>query len=97
MKITKIIGSKLAKAMALTSIAMVVSCGETVKDDTPWVELFDGKTLNGWNQKGGEAHYEVRDGMIVGSTVHDTPNSFMPLIKCTAILFLNLNTRLIRP
>lgn len=91
MKITKIIGSKLAKAMALTSIAMVVSCGETVKDDTPWVELFDGKTLNGWNQKGGEAHYEVRDGMIVGSTVHDTPpNSFMASDKMYGDFILEL-------
>ncbi|AEM71791.1 protein of unknown function DUF1080 [Allomuricauda ruestringensis DSM 13258] len=51
-------------------------CAEAPKDDTPWIDLFDG-TLNGWNQKGGEANYTVKDDMIVGSTVHDTPNSFL--------------------
>ena len=56
------------------------ACAEAPKDDTPWVDLFDG-TLNGWNQKGGEAHYEVKDDAIVGSTVHDTPNSFLATDK----------------
>ena len=39
--------------------------------------LFDGKTLNGWVQRGGEAKYTVTDGMIVGTSVPDTPNSFL--------------------
>lgn len=53
------------------------ACGETNRDDTPWVELFDGETLDGWTQKGGEAQYEVREATIVGTTVHSTPNSFL--------------------
>ena len=43
----------------------------------PWVELFDGKTLNGWEQKGGKAKYSVKDGQIIGQTVLGTPNSFL--------------------
>ena len=43
----------------------------------PWQNLFDGKTLNGWIQKGGKAKYSVEDGVIVGSTVLNTPNSFL--------------------
>jgi len=39
--------------------------------------LFDGKTLNGWIQRGGKAKYAVEDGMIVGSTVPNTTNSFL--------------------
>ena len=62
-------------------IALVVlmfwACGEDNRDDTPWVELFDGETLDGWTQKGGEALYEVREETIVGTTVHNTPNSFL--------------------
>ncbi len=70
------------KLFALSCITiLLIGCAETKKYDTPWVEIFDGKTLNGWTQKGGEANYEVRDGMIVGSTVHDTPNSFMTTDK----------------
>ncbi len=42
-----------------------------------WVNLFDGKTLKGWNQKGGQAKYTVEKGEIIGTTVANTPNSFL--------------------
>ena len=42
-----------------------------------WQDLFDGKTLDGWVQRGGQAKYAVEDGMIVGTTVPKTPNSFL--------------------
>lgn len=45
--------------------------------ERPWVNLFDGKTLTGWVQRGGAAKYEVRDGTIVGTTVPNTKNSFL--------------------
>ncbi|NDV44781.1 3-keto-disaccharide hydrolase [Flagellimonas sediminis] len=66
------------------------ACAETPKDDTPWVDLFDG-TLNGWNQKGGEANYAVEDDAIVGSTVHDTPNSFLTTDKMYDDFILELD------
>jgi hypothetical protein len=42
-----------------------------------WVNLFNGKDLSGWEQLNGEAKYTVEDGMIVGTTVMNTPNSFI--------------------
>ncbi|MCU0471214.1 MAG: DUF1080 domain-containing protein, partial [Arcicella sp.] len=42
-----------------------------------WTNLFDGKTLKGFKQLGGKALYEVNNGEIVGTTVKDTPNSFL--------------------
>ena len=45
--------------------------------DYGFVPLFDGKTLNGWIQRGGKAKYTVEDGMIVGTSVPKTPNSFL--------------------
>lgn len=42
-----------------------------------WVSLFDGKTLDGWEQRSGKALYRVEDGAIVGKTVAGTPNSFL--------------------
>ncbi len=48
-----------------------------------WQNLFDGKTLNGWIQRGGKAKYAVEDAMIVGTTVLKTPNSFL----CTEKLY----------
>lgn len=57
-------------------VVLFVGC-DMQKDQTPWITLFDGTSLTGWSQKGGEAIYTVRDGEIVGNTVHDTPNSFL--------------------
>lgn len=48
-----------------------------------WIELFDGKTLNGWVQRNGFATYRVEDGAIVGRTSTGSPNSFL----CTATHF----------
>lgn len=64
------------KVLALC-VLFFYGCGEAIKDDAPWVALFDGETLDGWTQKGGEALYEVRGNTIVGKTVHNTPNSFL--------------------
>lgn len=42
-----------------------------------WVELFNGANLDGWTQRGGVAKYTIEDGVIVGTTVPKTPNSFL--------------------
>ncbi len=40
--------------------------------------IFDGKTLNGWEQCNGTAKYTVEEGgVIVGTTVDGSPNSFL--------------------
>lgn len=69
--------------LILCAVGMLIlaSCSTAEKDDTPWVSLFDGKTLAGWTQIGGEAKYQVRDESIVGITVHNTPNSFLTTDK----------------
>lgn len=42
-----------------------------------WEYLFNGKDLAGWIQLNGYAHFAVVDGAIVGTTVLDSPNSFL--------------------
>ena len=42
-----------------------------------WLPLFNGTDLTGWKQLNGNAKYEVADGVIVGTSVPDTPNSFL--------------------
>jgi len=39
--------------------------------------LFDGKSLDGFTQKGGKAKYRVESGEIVGTSVPNTENSFL--------------------
>ncbi|MEO1495901.1 MAG: DUF1080 domain-containing protein [Planctomycetota bacterium] len=51
-------------------------------DDSGFVDLFDGESLDGWVQRGGEAPYKVvadAEGgpEIVGTSVMGTPNSFL--------------------
>ncbi len=47
------------------------------KNAVTWKTLFNGKDLSGWNQKNGQAKYSVDHGEIVGTTVANTPNSFL--------------------
>lgn len=42
-----------------------------------WKWLFDGTTIDGWEIKGGTATYKVEDGVIVGTTVEGSPNTFL--------------------
>ena len=55
------------------------ACKKTA-DKCQWKPLFDGKTLNGWIQRGGNAAYKVENNVIVGYTNDDKQNSFL----CTA-------------
>ena len=42
-----------------------------------WTDLFNGRNLKGWKQLGGKAKFSVVDGTIKGTTVCNTPNSFL--------------------
>jgi hypothetical protein len=42
-----------------------------------WKKLFDGKTLAGWRTLGGEAQFTVENGVVTGTTVANTPNTFL--------------------
>lgn len=54
-----------------------VGAGWAATQDGGWVSLFDGKTLNGWSVHSGFAQYAAQDGMIVGTAVKGSPNSFL--------------------
>lgn len=41
------------------------------------VDLFNGKDLSGWVQRGGKATYAIEGNEIVGTSVLDTPNTFL--------------------
>lgn len=64
---------------------MFVSLLAACAAEPEWKPIFDGKTLEGWTQKGGKASYRVENGEIVGTTRPSTPNSFL----CTTRDFTN--------
>lgn len=45
--------------------------------DEGWQVLFNGKDLRGWKQLNGAHKFEVKDGMILGTTVPGQPNGFL--------------------
>jgi hypothetical protein len=47
------------------------------KNTAGWINLFDGKTLNGWKKLAGNADYTIENGSIAGITVPNTPNTFL--------------------
>ena len=67
--------------------------GTIMAAETDWTQLFNGKDLAGWVQRGGKAAYVVRDGVLVGSSVLDTPNSFLCTEKVYANFVLELEFR----
>jgi len=68
----------LVPALVLASSGLAQhSFAQQKAGQSGWVELFNGENLEGWIQKGGKAKYEVKDGTIVGTTVPNTPNSFL--------------------
>ena len=42
-----------------------------------WRDLFNGKNLKGWKKINGNAEYVVKDGVIIGTSKFDTPNTFL--------------------
>ena len=62
------------------SLALSLSLGgwnAASADDLACSSLFDGKTLDGWTVKGGNATYKIEDGVIVGTTAEGSLNTFL--------------------
>ena len=57
--------------------ALVPACVFLFSAEEKFKTLFDGKSLEGWVQHGGKATYKIEKGVIVGTAVPDTPNSFL--------------------
>src|SRR5947207_2491230 len=56
---------------------VIISFVTIAQTSNKWVNLFDGKTLNGWKKGAGDAEYKVENGAIVGTTVVASSNSFL--------------------
>ena len=59
-----------------------------------WTPLFDGKTLNGWKRLAGMADYKVENGMIVGTNVPNSGNTFLVTEKEYGDFILEMDIRM---
>jgi hypothetical protein len=64
------------------------------KAEKGWTALFDGKTLNGWKTLAGKANYAVENGVIVGTTVANSPNTFLATEKEYGDFILEVDIKL---
>lgn len=53
----------------------------TAADDGEWVNMLKGDTKEGWTQLNGQATYEIKDGVVIGTTKVGEPNSFLATEK----------------
>jgi Domain of Unknown Function (DUF1080) len=66
----------------IVCLLLTVACvWQATAQTAKWTPLFDGKTLKGWKQLNGQAKYEVKDGVIIGTAIANTPNSFLTTEK----------------
>jgi len=64
------------------------------KNASGWGYLFDGKTFNGWKKLTGTADYKIENGMMVGTTVLSSPNSFLVTEKAYGDFVLELEVKI---
>ena len=58
-------------------LTFFISCLSFAQDEGGWTYLFNGKDLNGWIQRNGNAEYKIENQEIIGVSVADEPNSFL--------------------
>jgi hypothetical protein len=87
--------SKLKQIYLLAlGLLFQVSVSFASNDEGGWTDLFDGKTLQGWKSLGGQAPFKIEDGVIVGTTIQNTPNTFLVTEKEYGDFILELDIKL---
>lgn len=77
----------------LLTCCLISAIVVNAQSDKGWTSLFDGKTLKGWKILGGKAAYSIENGVIVGTTVANTPNTFLTTTKEYGDFILEVDIR----
>lgn len=77
---------------AISSLLAIISMKAQNKGD--WEALFNGKNLEGWKVINGTAEFKVADGMIVGVSKMNTPNTFLATAKKYTDFILEYEARI---
>ncbi len=86
---------KKVKSFFLIQLFLVAAIASVAqKSTTGWTSLFDGKTLTGWKKLAGNADYKIENGMIVGTTVLSSPNTFLGTEKEYGDFVLELEVKI---
>lgn len=66
------------RAMLILIVTIFISAG---CENNEWEKLFNGQDLDGWKVLNGDAEFIVEDGIIVGISKLNTPNTFLATEK----------------
>jgi len=66
-----------ARIYLFSSLTVALLAGGSLSAQENWVNLFNGTNLDGWLQRGGHATYTIEGDEIVGTSVTNTPNTFL--------------------
>ncbi len=69
--------STMKNSLIFISLVLLVVFSSCNTGQPKWENLFNEEDLSGWIQRGGNATFEVVDNTIVGTSVMNTPNSFL--------------------
>ena len=61
----------------LLTLCMAIVLASSPAFAAGWKNLSKGEGLDGWETKGGKASYKKVDGVIIGTSVPNTPNTFL--------------------
>src|SRR5436190_2351346 len=83
------------KKILIAAIILIIASNLSAQNNKGgWINLFDGKSLNGWKKVAGAAEYKIEDGAILGVTVPNTPNTFLITEKVYADFVLELEVKI---
>jgi hypothetical protein len=83
---------KIKHLIASMAFLPFISCTNSLAGKG-WHDLFNGRNLDGWHQLNGHAKYSVDHGEIIGTTVPNTPNSFLVTDKQYSDFFLDVDLK----
>jgi len=85
---------KNIKTLLLAGMLLPASWSFAGKAEGGWTNLFDGKSFNGWKKVSGTADYQVENGQVVGTTVLNSPNTFLITEKEYGDFILELEVKI---
>jgi len=60
-----------------SAFAAILLSASSTSAQSGWINLFNGKNLDGWEEHSGKAKYTVVDGVLTGESVSGSGNSFL--------------------
>lgn len=71
--------TKYLQLMALAMGTVFAACNSSTEnmEEEGWTNLIEDNSLNGWTAVAGAAEFTVEDGVIIGTAVANTPNTFL--------------------